>query len=431
MAPIIKLNNINMWYDRGKPSEVWALQNINMEINKGDYVAFFGPSGCGKTSLLYTIAGIEQIQEGQILINNQDISKFSKKELAIYRQIGIGIVFQQFNLIPSLTVLDNVALPMAFLGISKEKREKEALKLLDRLGTKHLAARFPYELSGGQQQRIGIARALANNPPVIVADEPLGNLDSVNANNVLEFLKELNEKDGRTIIMVTHEAWSLRDAKRILYLKDGSIIKEERPKRRTIAETISKHFFKELAPKTSSNELAAQTLAGLLLRGYSTDETKRFQFFLLQRLNNHIDSETFKNLLDRPFKDGGVGLWKQKANKINNYIEEIVERKKDIETIYAELERNPESPLEAEIERIRNWLLEDFKGTVSQIQKIRLDEIIEERLRLIIDLKQFQKAVNFPKNKFGVGLSLRASQTMAEKLESVLGKGDNAAAGTI
>ncbi|MEK7634608.1 MAG: ABC transporter ATP-binding protein [Patescibacteria group bacterium] len=417
MSSIIKLNNVNMWYDRGKPSEVFALQNVNMEIEKGEYVAFFGPSGCGKTTLLYAISGIEQAQEGEILINNRDISKFSKKELAIYRQVGVGIVFQQFNLIPSLTVLDNVALPMAFLGISKDKREQESLKLLDRLGIKDLSARFPYELSGGQQQRVGITRALANNPPIIVADEPLGNLDSVNAGKVLEFLKELNEKDGRTIIMVTHEAWSLRDAQRIFYMKDGAIIKEERQKIKTIP--ISKHF-QEFIPKAAVNEITAQTLAGLLLRGYSTDEVKRFQFFLLQRLNNNIDSEIFKNVLDRSYKNGGVGLWKQKAKKISYYVDEIVERKKDVEIIYKELEQNPESPLRAEIERMRIWLLEDYKGVISQIQTIRLDEVIGERLRLIIDSKQIQKIINLPQNKFGIGLSLRASQTMAEKLESIL-----------
>ncbi len=422
MSSIIKLENVNMWYDKGKPSEVWALQNINMEIEKGEYVAFFGPSGCGKTTLLYTISGIEQSQEGKILIHNRDISNFSKKELAIYRQVGVGIVFQQFNLIPSLNVLDNVALPMAFLGISKDKREQEALELLDRLGIKHLAARFPYELSGGQQQRVGITRALANNPPIIVADEPLGNLDSVNAGKVLEFLKELNEKDGRTIIMVTHEAWSLRDAQRIFYMKDGMVIKEEKQKIKVIP--ISKHF-QEFIPKAAVNELAAQTLAELLLRGYSTDEVKRFQFFLLQRLNNHTDSEIFKNVLDRPYKDGGVGLWKQKAEKISHYVDEIVERKKDVEIIYKELEQNPESPLIAEIERMRTWLLEDYKGVISQIQTIRLNEIIGERLRLIIDSKQIQKIINLPQNKFGIGLSLRASQRMAERLESILSNGDN------
>lgn len=418
--PIIKLENVNMWYDKGKPSEVQALKNISMGIMRGEYVAFFGPSGCGKTTLLYTISGIEQVEDGKILINGRDISNFSKKELAIYRQIGIGIVFQQFNLIPSLTVVNNVALPMAFLGISQEKRTAEAMKLLERLGIQELADRYPYELSGGQQQRVGIARALANNPPIIVADEPLGNLDSVNAEKVLEFLKELNEKDGRTIIMVTHEAWSLRDAKKIFYMKDGEIIKVEESKPKTVAETMSKHLYKTMSPKLSSNEIAARTLSNILLRGFSFEEIKRFEFFLLQRFNDKIDDEVFRRVLDRPFKEGGIGLWKQKAEKISSYVKEIIEKRKTVEEIYKELEKNPENPLVAEIERIRIWLMEEYHGKLSEIQILRLNEIIYERMSSIIDSKQFKTILTLPRNKFGVGITLRTARRIAEKFESIL-----------
>lgn len=427
--PIIKLENVDMWYDKGKPSEVQALKNINMEINRGEYVAFFGPSGCGKTTLLYTISGIEQTQDGKILINSRDISNFSKKELAIYRQIGIGIVFQQFNLIPSLTVVNNVALPMAFLGISQEKRTEEAMKLLERLSIKEFAERYPYELSGGQQQRVGIARALANNPPIIVADEPLGNLDSVNAEKVLQFLKELNEKDGRTIIMVTHEAWSLRDAKKIFYMKDGGIVKTEESKPKTVAESLSKHLYKALSPQINATELAARTLSSLLLRGYSTDEIKRFEFFLLQRFNNKIGNDIFRAVLDRPFKDGGIGLWKQKAEKISAYVEEIIEERRTVEEIYKELEKNPENPLIAEIERLRNWLMEEYHGKLSEIQTLRMNEIIYERLQSIIDIKQFQAVLNLPRNKFGVGIALRTSRKISEKFESILNNNNSVPAG--
>jgi len=423
--PIIKLENLNLWYDKGKPSEVWALKNINMEINKGEYVAFFGPSGCGKTTLLYTISGIDQAQEGKIFINGRDISNFSKKELAIYRQVGIGIVFQQFNLIPSLTVLNNVALPMAFLGISQEKRTIEALNLLDRLGIKDFAERYPYELSGGQQQRVGIARALANNPPIIVADEPLGNLDSVNAEKVLEFLKELNEKDGRTIIMVTHEAWSLRDAKKILYMKDGQILKSEESKPRTVAEAVSKHFYKELSPQLFQIEIAAQALSNLLLRGYSAEEIKRFEFFLFQRFSDKIDADTFRRVLDRPYQDGGIGLWKQKAAKIGQYVEEIIAERKTVEDVYKELEKNPESPLADEIEKIRLWLLQEYHGKISELQKIQFNEIISERLRSIISGEQFEKVLSLSKAKFGIGFSFRTAQRMSEKFESIINKNGN------
>lgn len=420
MEPLIKLENVNLWYDKGKPSEVHAMKNINMEINKGEYVSFFGPSGCGKTTLLYAISGIEQADGGKVLIGGRDISNFSKQELSIYRQIGVGIVFQQFNLIPSLTVLNNVALPMAFLGIAENKRKEEALKLLERLGIKELADRYPFELSGGQQQRVGIARALSNNPPLIVADEPLGNLDSVNAEKVLEFLKELNEKDGRTVIMVTHEAWSLRDVKKVFYMKDGEITKVEEPKPGKIAESVSKHFYKELSPELSAVQNMAAALSGLLMRGYSANEMKRFEFFLLARFNNKIDSDTFRAVLDRPFKDGGIGLWKQKAEKISRYVDEIIIERRAVEEIYKEIERNPETPIAAEIEKIREWLLEEYNGAISRIQQIRLDEIIAERLRQIIGPEQFMEIANLPESKFGVGLTFRTSQKISEKFEAIL-----------
>ncbi len=425
MNPIIKLENVNFYYDKGKPSEVWALKNTDLEIYKGDYVAFFGPSGCGKTTLLYLISGIEvgKLETGRALINGRDITQLSKKELAIFRQIGIGIIFQQFNLIPSISVLDNVSLPMAFLGISLSRRTEETLRLLERLDIKHLANRFPHELSGGQQQRVGIARALANNPPIIIADEPLGNLDSENANKVLEFLKELNEKDGRTVIMVTHEAWSLKDVKKIFYMKDGEIIQTEESRgSQAVAKSLSSKLYKELFPELPASEVMAKSLSHLFLRGYSVDEIKRFEFFLSQRFSNKIDADIFMKVLDRPYKEGGVGLWKTKALKVAKWTEELIASKKQIEDIYKELEARPETPIYEEIRRIRDWLLEEYKGKISELQKIRLDEILSERIRNIITADNFISILNLPKNQFGIGLSFRSAHRISEKLESILEK---------
>src|SRR3989338_7268663 len=264
-----------------------------MEINKGEYVAFFGPSGCGKTTLLYTISGIEKTTDGKIFINNRDISQFSRKELAIYRQIGVGIVFQQFNLIPTLTVAANVALPMAFLGISEKKRKEEAMKILKRLGIDHLSERYPTELSGGQQQRVGIARALSNNAPIIIADEPLGNLDSENSQKVLEFFKELHEKDQRTIIMVTHEAWSLRDVEVIFHMKDGQVVQVEKTAKQDIAKSLSEKLAKELTKEETEAEKTASMLAGVLLRGFTNEEIIRFQNHTNQRLSGKISAIEF------------------------------------------------------------------------------------------------------------------------------------------
>jgi putative ABC transport system ATP-binding protein len=262
---IVELKNLNVYYDKGKPNEWWALRNISLQIEASSYIAFFGASGSGKTTLLYTISGMEKPESGQVLVAGKDITRFSQKELAIYRQMTVGIVFQQFNLIPSISVLDNIALPMSFLGIPLEKRQKKALILLKRFGIDDLSNRLPFELSGGQQQRVGIARALANDPPIVIADEPLGNLDSENANKVLDFLRDLQEKDGRTIIMVTHESWSLKDARVIFYIKDGQIVKTEKRKGReapfvpptspNLPEEISKAFKNIFENITKANQV--------------------------------------------------------------------------------------------------------------------------------------------------------------------------------
>ena len=427
MEPIIKLEGINLYYDRGRPTEVWALKDINIEINKGEYCAFFGPSGCGKTTILYVLSGMEseRVSSGQVLINGRDIAKFTKRELAVFRQIGVGIVFQQFNLIPSISVLDNVALPMAFLGISLERRRAEAQKLLERLNIAPYSNRLPAELSGGQQQRVGIARALANNPPIIICDEPLGNLDSENANKVLEFMKELNGKDGRTVIMVTHEAWSLRDVHKIFYMKDGTIIRVEEPKERgDVAQAVSKLMYKQLNPDMGESQIMAKTLSNMLLRGYSIDEVKRFEFFLLQRLTDHIDGDVFREVLDRSYRDGGVGLWKGKAAKIGSIVEGIMEQRHTVEEIYALLEKNPESPLVEEVQKMRRWLLEGYAGKIDSQQQLRLDELIAERLRSVITPQHFAQVLNLSKKKFGIGLSMRSSNRIAEKFESILGGGE-------
>lgn len=401
---------------------MYALRNINLEIYPGEYISFFGPSGCGKSTMLYVIAGVERPDSGQVLVNNQDLMTFPPREIAIYRQIGIGLIFQGFNLIPSIKNIDNIALPMAFLGISPEKRKERALEILGRLGISDLADRYPHELSGGQQQRVGIARALANDPPIILADEPIGNLDSANAQNVLDILREFNQKDGKTIIMVTHEAWSLRDVSRVFYMRDGTVTKIDSKKPEVAKKTATAYYYKNLFPELPTFEMRAKTMAALLLRGYSLPEIKRLEYFLAHRFSNKIDKDIFRQVLDRPYSEGGVGLWRQKAEKIANYAEEIIQEEHELETLYKKLEKSPEAPLAEEVQKIRDWLLEDYKTKLTPIQIMRLNEAISERIRNIITADNFQKVLDLNKNKGGVGFRTRTSLKIAGKLETILGR---------
>ncbi len=427
-SPIINVDHLDFYYDYKLPTETYALKDINLQVAQGEYVVFFGPSGCGKTTLVYLIGGITTGKNGtgEIVVNGSDVLQLSREELAVFRQTGIGIIFQNFNLIPSLTVLDNVALPMTFVGVPQEKRRTEAHNILARLGMETYAARYPTELSGGQQQRVGIARALANNPPIIIADEPLGNLDSENAEHVLKFLKELQEKDGRTVIMVTHEAWSVRDADKIIYLKDGAVIKTQTDGalRKKAAEeealALSPDLFRQLYPEVSPKEIMLKSLSNLLLRGFSVDEIKRFEFFLEERLSGKIDAATFESLLDRPYHDEGVGLWKQRAQKIATLTEDILSEKKMLEDIYKELEENPAAPILEEVSSLREWILREYSGRVNDEQRARLNEAIAGRLRGAINTEGFRKTVNLARSRGGVGFSIRTTQHLSDRLESVL-----------
>ena len=228
---IIKLEDVWKTYDMGEV-KVNALRGVNLEIKRGEFVAIMGPSGSGKSTAVNMVGSLDIPTKGKVFLDEHDISKLSESELAQLRGGKIGFIFQQFNLIGTLTALENVALPMVFQGVDKKERVEKAKKILEKIGLGDRMQHRPTELSGGQQQRVAIARALANNPEVILADEPTGNLDSATGETVMGFLKQLNEKEGKTIVMVTHDLNIAHNAHRIEFLKDGAIVKSEKLKKR-------------------------------------------------------------------------------------------------------------------------------------------------------------------------------------------------------
>ncbi len=219
---MLKLENVYKTYHMGKVS-VPVLKNINLEIKKGEYVSIMGPSGSGKSTMMNLIGALDRPSKGRVLLNGTDISKLSDDRLATLRQKMVGFVFQQFNLIPRLTTLENVELPMWFAGLPKRARAKRARDLLIQVGLGDRLTHKSTELSGGQMQRVAIARALANKPEIILADEPTGNLDSKSGAEIARMLDRLND-EGKTIIIVTHDPTLAKIARRIISLKDGEIV---------------------------------------------------------------------------------------------------------------------------------------------------------------------------------------------------------------
>lgn len=225
MKSAIKIENVWKKYDMGKAEPLVVLKGIDLEINEGEFVAITGPSGSGKSTMVNIVGALDRPSHGEVYLKGKCISEMKEATLTYMRGKMIGFVFQQFNLIPTLTAVENVMLPMEMVDISEDIAKGRAKKLLEVLGLGDRLDHKPNELSGGQQQRVAIARALANDPEVILADEPTGNLDSTTGKFVMDFLGELNEK-GKTIILITHDLNLVRYAKRVVYLKDGKIIKE-------------------------------------------------------------------------------------------------------------------------------------------------------------------------------------------------------------
>ena len=217
--PIISLEDVRKTYEMGDTT-VEALKDSNVEISEGEFVAVMGPSGSGKSTLMNMIGALDTPTSGEVSIGSEQISGLEGDELALLRSKKIGFIFQQFNLIPSMNATENVALPMLFTGKSKEERHGCAEKLLKRVGLGDRLTHMPSELSGGQRQRVSIARSLANDPDIILADEPTGNLDTETGENIMTLLTELNE-EGKTIIMVTHDETDAEYADRIIKIVDG------------------------------------------------------------------------------------------------------------------------------------------------------------------------------------------------------------------
>ena len=221
---MIELKDIYKIYSDGD-SEIRALDGISLNITKGEFVAIVGSSGSGKSTCMNIIGCLDIPTSGTYFLNGNDVSKMDEKSLAHIRNRELGFIFQQYNLIPKLTVIENVELPLLYKGLKPHDRRERANKALERVGLLDRASKYPSQLSGGQQQRVSIARALAGEPPVILSDEPTGALDSKTGNEVIEFLKELNA-EGTTIVLITHDNTIAERIKRVVRIQDGKIISD-------------------------------------------------------------------------------------------------------------------------------------------------------------------------------------------------------------
>ena len=226
-APIVRAVDVHKTYDSGRVT-VKALRGVNLTVERGEMVAIMGPSGCGKTTLLNCLSGLDEIDSGSVTIGGAELASMSDDQKTRYRATRMGYVFQAFNLLPVLTAVENVEMPMLVSGTRASEARERATEALTLVGLADWQKHYTSELSGGQQQRVAIARALVNQPEIVWGDEPTGNLDSENSAEVMGLLRKLNRENGQTFILVTHAADVARDANRIVHMNDGQIVREER-----------------------------------------------------------------------------------------------------------------------------------------------------------------------------------------------------------
>ncbi len=429
--PVVEVRALNMLYNQGKPNESWALKDINLKIFPREYVIIFGPSGCGKSTLLYSLAGFQKPSEGEVLVGKQDIGKFSKKEKVEFHRRKIGMVFQSFFLISSLKIIDNVCLPKIFIGDGLSERRKRGEELLERFGIAEQAEKFPVELSGGQRQRVAIARALVNDPDIIIADEPVGNLDSKAAFNVMSILRELNEKDKKTIILVTHDPNHLSFGNKVIHMSDGKIVKVEEvvERKQAVLKGEDEVLVKKemVAPDVQNLMKSFQNFSpsqlGMLLIPFKAQEFLSHIFFnvpeeqiriarnkLQEVISGRATIDDLRKLLDEDEKKGGLNWDKRIVKKVISRVSDILAITKKMDTKQTE-----KSSLE-----IARYLVTLFKLHFTDDQVADLARLIRLRMENKLSVVELRKGLDRPVSERGMGLDRRTANKIAREVEILM-----------
>ena len=423
------MNNVELTYNDGKPNAFRALQGINLEIKKNSFVIIFGPSGCGKSSLLNVISGLEKPDKGEVFVSGNNLVKMSQADHVKFHRDTIGMVFQSYNLITTLSVLDNVAIPQIFTSNRKSAREEKALSLLERFGIRPQADKLPSELSGGQQQRIGIARAIINDQPIILADEPVGNLDSKSANNVMQIMSELNKDENKTIVMVSHNPENIIWGDHIIYMKDGRIIKEDI--KNALGETMKirkdeeDEFTKLEAMLRNFEGLSREQIkvlvtpmkSEILTRAVIIDMDEKqiegLEETIRRRILNTITPGEFFEKLDKTDVDGGIDMDIRTAHRIAKKVEDVIALAHIVNDKYLEDD-------DYKSRAVLKYLLtqDNIKVAPNQVEKLK--ELIINRITMRIDRSVFRDLLDKPIIDNGAGFNRKTAKKIAKTLDMIL-----------
>jgi putative ABC transport system ATP-binding protein len=418
MEPIIKINNLKVIYNLGKANEFAALKDINLEIYPGEYVTFFGPSGCGKSTLLYTIAGLEFPTSGEVIVNKQKPNELKNKDLVDFHRYTVGMIFQAYYLIPHLNILNNVMLPRIFSNSNLNERIQKTKELMSRFGIEDVARRKPSQLSGGQQQRVAIARALVNDPIILLADEPVGNLDSKNSEIVLKLIDHIHQIEKKTIIHVSHNPKDLEFSDRIFYMKDGQIEKIVENKKRPntqVTDDSETDYLSKAYPYLDKNEIEAKLILNHVISDYSISVQQQMEKVISQFIAGKITKQQLMKSFDKPNEEGGFDLYKPTAKKISENISQLVANVKIIEK-----ENNQESVVEKRVKKIKSYLCEKYNLNLSYDEVNRLEEILIERFTFKLTDEKFDQKILKPFKDGGLGINKRTVNKICREIKLIM-----------
>lgn len=430
--PLIVARDLSIIYNKGKSNEFKALQGVNTDIYEGEYIILFGPSGCGKSTLMYAVQGSLPPGEGTLLIKGDDVYAYPPEERVYFQRHVMGIIFQSFNLIPSLTVLDNVALPMIFCDADKKTRNRRAQSLLDRFGVGFVSHKIPAMLSGGQQQRVSVARSMVNDPKIVLADEPTGNLDSVSTQQVMDKIDEMNTFDRRTIIMVSHNAAHLSYAHRVYYLRDGHIVREvANPQRKQIkpvkeGDTIVTELeqLARLYPYDSIATLRVKSMVNYLTQDYTFDQLIRLEKAIEHFIAGKIDRESFIHSVVLHYDRGGVGIAEPEAKRMARIAERMLHQADDIRRFRAGHNKDHVFFDQHQLaERLRDHLLKAHRMQLDKKKDSNLVDVIADRVVGVIGEDEFHERLQKGITVGGLALSESEADDVTRYFEKLIAQG--------
>jgi len=430
--PLIVARDLSIIYNQGKQNEFKALSGVSTNIFEGEYIILFGPSGCGKSTLMYSIQGSLPPGEGTLLIRGDDVYAYPPADRVYFQRHVMGIIFQQFNLIPSLSVLDNVALPMIFCDEDKATRNRRSQTLLDRFGVGQVSHKIPAMLSGGQQQRVSVSRSMVNDPKILLADEPTGNLDSVSTQQVMDKIDEINTFDRRTIIMVSHNAAHLSYAHRVYYLKDGKVVREVvNPQRKQIkpvkeGETIVTELeqLARLFPYDSIETLRVKSLVNYLTQDFTFDQIVRLERSTGFFIQGKMDRDAYIKSLILPLEKGGVQVEEKEARRMASIATKMIDNSDDIRRYRARKDNAGIFFSQHKLaERLSEHLAEVYRIKLSKEQRENMTEVVADRVTGVIDEDEMNERMMQGIRAGGLALSEREADDLSRYFEKVIAQG--------